>query len=557
MRIMIGAKLALFSGLGTLVAVAMIANQWIGDANITEAIAAVEREQTILDGIQNAEMSLARMRIAMRDIRLADNPEILQSAVDTIKVAMVSGQDGLATPIRIALKPDVLKEIQVGVRKYGEASLKMAPAVRFEQGKKLVDEAFVAAANNELNEIRQQLTSATEASLVNARRFTGEARQASSSAVSRATLIGLLFGMATVLTLLGSAVFAWLTISRPIRAMAETMQAVARGATNTKISGTSRTDEVGDMARAFEENAVRIAALAQAQKDQEIKAAEERKQMMRDLADRFEQAVGGLVGMVSSAATEMQATASQLTSSAQETSAQSASVSAAAQEASTSVDIITNSAKELGASVQEIGRQVEHSANMSKAAVAEAESTAGLVSELTTVAASIGDIVDTISSLAAQTNLLALNATIEAARAGEAGRGFAVVASEVKELASQTARATTEITAKITAIQNSTDKAAHAISGITHTIGQISEAASTIASAVEQQGAATREIVGSIAQASTGTGEVTASISGVAHAAEETGAGAAQVLSASTELARQAESLRGEVRNFVATVRAA
>ena len=48
-------------------------------------------------------------------------------------------------------------------------------------------------------------------------------------------------------------------------------------------------------------------------------ATAERKRTMIELADGFERAVGGIVGMVSSSATELQATAQQMTSSATET----------------------------------------------------------------------------------------------------------------------------------------------------------------------------------------------------------------------------------------------
>ena len=58
-------------------------------------------------------------------------------------------------------------------------------------------------------------------------------------------------------------------------------------------------------------------------------------------------------------------------------------------------------------------------------------------------------------------------------------------------------------------------------------------------------------------QAARGTQEVTANISSVSEATSETGTAATQVLSASEELAKQAESLKGTVETFLADVRAA
>ena len=75
-----------------------------------------------------------------------------------------------------------------------------------------------------------------------------------------------------------------------------------------------------------------------------------------------------------------------------------------------------------------------------------------------------------------------------------------------------------------------------------------------LAAAVEQQGGATKEIVHAVNQASVGTTEVTMNVIGVARMAEETGTGASQVLSASSELAQQAEQLRYQVNAFLARV---
>ncbi|MBP32427.1 methyl-accepting chemotaxis protein [Methylobacterium sp.] len=358
----------------------------------------------------------------------------------------------------------------------------------------------------------------------------------------------------------GAAAFGLLRVARPIESMTEAMSKLAGGDTGAAIPYRQRRDEMGAMAAAvqvFKDNLIRTRALEAETAEARLAAEEQRKAGMRQVAENFERAVGGIIGMVSSSATELQATAQQMTSTASETASQSTTVAAAAEEAATNVSTVAAAAEELGSSVQEIGRQVDGSASLAHRAVVEADQTAALVQELSTSVSRIGDVVGLISTIAGQTNLLALNATIEAARAGAAGKGFAVVASEVKALAEQTAKATHEISGQIAHIQASTVQAVSAIGGITARIQEISGVATSIAAAVEQQGAATQEIVRNVGQAAQGTGEVTSNIAGVADAAEETGAAASQVLGAASELSRQSEHLAAEVHRFLATVRAA
>ncbi len=348
-------------------------------------------------------------------------------------------------------------------------------------------------------------------------------------------------------------------VTRPLARLTDTMRAMADGNYDIQVPATERKDELGDMATAadfFRGKLIEgreLAARQQAEQQRQI----ERGKAMEAAVTEFDKIITEIVGSVSSASTELEATAQSLSATAEETSRQSNAVAAASEQMTQNVQTVASATEELSASIREIGNQVTESTRVVGTAVTEAEDTNAKVKTLAEAAQKIGEVVTLINEIAAQTNLLALNATIEAARAGEAGKGFAVVASEVKNLANQTAKATEEIAGQVQAIQQASAGSAQAIAGIAQTINRVNEISTAIASAVEEQGAATQEISRNVQEASAGTAEVSSNITGVTTASQNTSAGSTQVLSAASELAKNGARLRQEVESFLQSVRAA
>jgi methyl-accepting chemotaxis protein len=389
----------------------------------------------------------------------------------------------------------------------------------------------------------------------------GADKAAQSAANSYTDALMMLAVILAAAVLAGIAVSYYLVrdVSSGIASIVTPMQALGQGDLSAAVPHQGEKTEIGAMAdtlQVFKQALIaKKAADEAAAADAEAKI--ERGRRVDDITRNFENVIGEIVQTVSSASTQLEASASSLSATAGRAREVTTTVASASEEASTNVQSVASATEELSSSVTEISRQVQESARMASGAVGQARTTNDRVSELSKAASRIGDVVELINTIAGQTNLLALNATIEAARAGEAGRGFAVVASEVKALAEQTAKATGEISQQITGIQGATQESVNAIKEISGTIEKLAEISSAIAAAVEEQGAATQEISRNVQQAARGTQQVSANITDVQRGAGETGAASSQVLSAAQSLSGDSKRLRHEVGKFLESVRAA
>lgn len=370
-----------------------------------------------------------------------------------------------------------------------------------------------------------------------------------------------LWGMAGA-ALLVALLIGWLYVNRSIirrlLVLEGAMGRIAAGDLSVPVKPAGN-DEITAMARTlqtFKDNALAVQQLQAERVAAEERAAQERRQALLSLADRFEGSISRVVQDLDGAAEAVNDATGSLTGAVGVTRVKAADATAASQMASDNVQSVAAAAGQLSNSIAEIGHQVQRAAQVSEEAAQSVDQSREQVSSLADKAEQIGSVVGLITQIASQTNLLALNATIEAARAGEAGKGFAVVASEVKNLANQTARATEEIRTMVEAISGETGRVVASIGDISRVIEEVRHVSSAIAAAVEQQGAATADIARTAQDVAGATLTVNRNIHDVTQASDQASGAAESLSHAAEQLDSAAVSLRDEMERFLGTIRA-
>ncbi|CUH99345.1 Aspartate chemoreceptor protein [Leisingera aquaemixtae] len=338
-------------------------------------------------------------------------------------------------------------------------------------------------------------------------------------AVAAAVLIG-----AAVSLIIGS------SIGNAVRAVTQSMGRLAEGDTAVEITGQSRGDEVGAMARSlnvFRNSLVREKELEEAQRARDAQQAE----VVRELSGRLSDlSRGDLTANISQSFPEdyeqlrkdFNTTAATLSQTVSQVISASSSIRNGAAEISQSSDDLSNrtesqaaTLEETAAALDELTASVKSAAEGARSvesimgeARAEAENSGIIVkdavsamTEIEQSSAKISQIIGVIDDIAFQTNLLALNAGVEAARAGEAGRGFAVVASEVRGLAQRSADAATEIK---TLINDGSKQVTHGV----ELVGKAGGALNNIVERVNHISQLVSDIAEGAAEQSTGLGEI-------------------------------------------------
>jgi methyl-accepting chemotaxis protein len=290
--------------------------------------------------------------------------------------------------------------------------------------------------------LRGQIFNRTQNMLADAFRLLEKTRAEAQATQRRASMIVAAAIGLLVLTLAALLTHKYTGILKPLARMREGILIAGGGSLDHRLGITAR-DEIGDLARSFDEMLEKLKATT----------------LSRDeLADG--------ANIVSSAVAQILAVTTQVAASASQTAVSVSETSVTVQEVRQTVEMASQKAR----SVSDNAQRVEVVAQAGRDAVEEVvqgmsrireqvDAVAASILRLSEQGQAIGEIIAAVNDLADQSNLLAVNAAIEAARAGEQGRGFAVVAQEVKSLSEQSKQATAQVRSILGEIQKATSAA--------------------------------------------------------------------------------------------------
>ena len=302
---------------------------------------------------------------------------------------------------------------------------------------------------------------------------------------------------------------------KPVVKVADTLKDIAEGEGDLtrSISVTSK-DEVGDLAKYFNQTLEKIKILVISIKDQTV--------LLSDIGDSLAsnmnqtaaavneitaniQSIKGRIINQSASVTETNATMEQLTVNISKLDGHVENQSRNVSQASSAIEEMVANTRSVTETLVRNKDNVKALTDASEVGRGGLQDVATDIQEISRESEGLMEINSVMENIASQTNLLSMNAAIEAAHAGEAGKGFAVVADEIRKLAENSSEQSKtistvlkKITGSIDKISKSTGNVLQRFEAIDSSVRTVSDQEENIRNAMEEQGLGSKQILDGI-----------------------------------------------------------
>jgi methyl-accepting chemotaxis protein len=302
------------------------------------------------------------------------------------------------------------------------------------------------------------------------------------------------------------------TISKPIVKVTETLKDISEGEGDlTRVIASGSKDEIGDLARFFNQTLAKIRNLVVNIKKEALKLSEIGTDLSSNMTETAAavneitaniQNIKGQVINQSASLNETNATMKQvvvninkLNSHIENQSDDVSQASSAIEEIAANINSVTSTLINNTDNV----KTLQDSSEIGRKGLQEVVSN---IMEIAHDSEGLLEINSVMNNIASQTNLLSMNAAIEAAHAGDAGKGFAVVANEIRKLAESSSTQSKTIGTVLKKIKESIDKISRSADGVITKFGAIDSSVRIVAEqeenirrAMQEQGSGSKQLL--------------------------------------------------------------
>ncbi|MCF3642743.1 methyl-accepting chemotaxis protein [Rhizobium sp. TRM95111] len=266
----ISTKLALISGIGIAVMIAIAIAGWFIEQELDKDIAQGRIQTEISRNLVDAKASVRGLQISTRDMRLAETTDDIASARTYLEQRHASVNKYLGealAQLTIPVNRERVQTIDGLTDTYFANAEDLAKTIEAKLGAMEASPDLDAKEDEirtALNTTADQMTRMLDEGIDVAKTLAAEAVEERRETQQFASIVNNGMSVVMVLILIGSAVFGTRSIARPIGRLTANMSVLADGNLDAGVPFTERSDEIGEMARAvevFKQNGIKVREL--------------------------------------------------------------------------------------------------------------------------------------------------------------------------------------------------------------------------------------------------------------------------------------------------------